>query len=61
MFLIGLLAILFLAVVNAAPLAFFAMLFLGNIGLEYSFITVLPAAIAFKFAFNNILQAPTAP
>lgn len=61
MFLVGLLAILFLATVNAAPLAFFTMLFLGNIGQHFSYLAVLPGAVAFKFAFQNILQAPVIP
>lgn len=61
MFLIGLLAILLLALVNAAPVAFFAMLFLGNIGHNFSFLALLPGAIAVKFVLHNVLQGPTPP
>lgn len=61
MVLVGLIAILLLAVINAAPLAFFAMLFLGNIGVHLSFLAVLPGAIALKFFNHNVLQGPTPP
>jgi hypothetical protein len=61
MFLVGLLAILLLAVINASPLAFFAMIFLGNIGVHLSFLAVLPGAIALKFFNHNVVQGPTVP
>lgn len=59
MIIAGLIAIFLLAVINATPLAFFAMLFLGNLGLHFSFLAMLPGAVALKFYSNNMLQAPT--
>jgi hypothetical protein len=59
MIIVGLFAILFLAAFNAVPLAFFAMLFLGNIGVHLSFLAIFPAAIALKFFNHNVLTAPT--
>jgi len=60
MILAGLLMMALLAVLNAAPLAFCAMLFLGNVGVNLSFLAVLPGALAVKFAMHNIISAPTA-
>lgn len=58
MLLFGLVALALLVVINAAPLAFFLMLFLGNVGLNYSFLAILPAAIAIKCIATNILAVP---
>lgn len=51
--LFGLISFLILALIYAAPLSFFAMLFLGNLGLHLSFMTVLPGAMAAKALFGN--------
>lgn len=55
----GLILIFILAVINAAPLAFFTMLFLGNVGVNLSFWSILPAALAAKILSHNIIQLPT--
>lgn len=60
MFLLGLLVILFMAIINAVPLAFFTMLFLGNIGLHLSFLAILPGALAAKCLWTNLVSAPAA-
>ena len=54
----GLIVILFLAAFNAVPLAFFAMLFLGNVGVHLSFLAVYPGAVALKFFQNSVLTGP---
>lgn len=57
MILIGLLAVFALALINAAPLAFFAMLFLGNLdaGVNYGFLALLPGAMAVKALSGNLI------
>lgn len=59
MFLLGLIVIALIVFLNAAPLAFFAMLFLGNFGVHASFLAFLPGAVAVKFISHNIISAPT--
>lgn len=60
MLLLSIVIIAFLAVLNAAPLAFFAMLFFGNVGWQVGFLDLLPGAIAIYcvknslFGFNKI-------
>lgn len=60
MVIIGLIILLIMAFMNAAPLTFFAMLFFGNLGLHISFLALLPGAMAVKFISHNIVQLPTA-
>lgn len=54
--LVGFLAMVILAVLNALPLTYVAMLFAGNIGLNYSFLTLLPGAIAVKLTLHSVFQ-----
>jgi hypothetical protein len=58
MIILGLFAVFLLALLNAAPVAFFAMLFLGNIGHNLSFVALLPGAIAIKFIASNVFSLP---
>lgn len=60
MVLLGLILYGMLALINALPLAFFGMLFLGNLGLHLSFIAVLSGSIAVKLVGHNIIQLPSA-
>lgn len=54
MILAGLFAVVIFALINAAPLAFAAMLFSGNIGLEnLGFLDLLPGAFAVLIAKNG--------
>lgn len=48
MVLLALLMMVFFAALVAAPLTFFAMLFLGNIGIHIGFIELLPGAMALR-------------
>jgi len=59
MILIGLIAIAILTAINAAPLAYFAMLFAGNVGLHLSFISLLPGAVAIKLIGHDIVAPPS--
>lgn len=52
----ALIALILIAGFVAAPLAFFTMLFLGNLGLHLSFISVLPGAMAVKIITTNYAQ-----
>lgn len=47
------LAVVVMSCFLAAPLAFFTMLFLGNIGMNLSFLTLFPGAIAVRMAFAS--------
>lgn len=61
MFLLGLITIAVINVVNASPLAFFAMLFAGNVGFHLGFLELLPAALAIKFVGHNIISPLAKP
>ena len=50
----GILAVVILAVILAAPLTFFAMLFLGNIGVNLGFWALLPGAIAVRILTTSV-------
>lgn len=52
--LFGILAIVIFAILNAVPLAFFSMLFFGNVGWNISFLGVLPGAMAIYCIKNSI-------
>lgn len=56
LFVVGFLVVVLLAVLNALPLTYVAMLFAGNIGLNYGFLTLLPGAIALKLALHSVIQ-----
>lgn len=56
MLLVGLLIMAILAVLNAAPLTFFTMLFVGNLGAHIGFLELLPGAIAIFTIKNNIFS-----
>lgn len=47
--------IFMLAVLNALPLTFFIMLFLGNIGVHLGFLDLLPGAIAIHIIKNSVI------
>lgn len=49
----ALVLVILIAVLIAAPLAFLAMLFLGNIGVHLGFWQLLPGALALKIALSN--------
>lgn len=59
LFIAGILAVVILAILLAAPLTFFAMLFLGNIGVNLGFWALLPGAIALKIVATNISSTST--
>lgn len=52
--LFGIFIMVILAFFNAAPLAFFSMLFFGNVGWNIGFLGVLPGAIAVYCIKNSI-------
>lgn len=56
MILVALVILLLAAVANALPLAYFGMLFLGAIGVNFSFTTSLLGALAVKFATSSIID-----
>lgn len=47
-------AIVVMACILAAPLTFFAMLFLGNIGVNLGFWQLLPGAVAIRIATTSM-------
>lgn len=53
----GLIALFILGVIVSAPLAWFAMLFLGNIGVDWGFLTILPGAVAVNLIRNPLTWA----
>lgn len=55
MILVGILVLAMLAVLNAAPLTFFLMLFLGNVGVHLGFLDLLPGAIVIYLIKNNVI------
>lgn len=57
--LVAFLLFIVLLALHVVPLAFFGMLFLGNLGLHFSFWTCLPGAIAIKIALSNNNTATT--
>jgi hypothetical protein len=60
MIITGLLIMVVFAILNSIPLTYVAMLFAGNIGLNYGFLALLPGAMAVKFALATIIT-PTTP
>lgn len=52
--LVALLAIVAMSAILAAPLAFFTMLFLGNVGVNLGFWALLPGAIALRIATTSL-------
>lgn len=56
MVLASLLLLAFIVLVNALPLAFFGMLFLGSLGHHLSFGTSILGALAVKFVNHNVFS-----
>lgn len=52
---IGLFIVLLLSALNAVPLAFLSMLFLGNVGWNIGFLDLLPGAMAVHIIKNNVV------
>lgn len=53
----GLIALIIIAVLNAAPIAFLGTLFLGNLGFSHlGFLDLLPGAMVFMIAKNNLFN-----
>lgn len=57
MLITGLILVVVFACILATPLTFFAMLFLGNVGLHIGFWELLPGAIAIRIATTGIVNA----
>ncbi len=57
MIVIGLLAVVLFAICLAAPLTFFTMLFLGNLGIHLGFVELLPGAIALRIATTSVVNS----
>jgi hypothetical protein len=53
--LFGLILIAILAVLNAVPLTFFAMLFFGNVGWSVGFLDLIPGAMAVLLIKQNLI------
>lgn len=58
MLLAGLFAVLVLAFLNAVPVTFFTMLFLGNLGVNLGFWALLPGAMALNILKNSVFTVP---
>lgn len=50
----GLLALAILTLINAAPVAWLAMLTLGNLGHSFGFLDILPGAAAVHLLKNSV-------
>ncbi len=57
MLLFGLILVVVFACLLAAPLTFFTMLFLGNLGVHLGFMELLPGAIALRIATTSMVNA----
>ncbi len=57
MLVFGLLVVVLFACALAAPLTFFTMLFLGNVGVHLGFMELLPGAIALRIATTSMVNS----
>lgn len=56
MIIVGLILLALVTVLNALPLAYVGMLFLGNLDSHIGFIELLPGAIALKLITSNLVN-----
>lgn len=45
-----------LTIINSIPVAFFGMLFLGNLGTDLGFLDIFPGAVALNILKNSLVS-----